>query len=364
MIRNELLALADQSGLGRLDLSLGVSADPPPEPPLQAETPGQGYPPSAGTVPLRSAAAGMLRRRYGVDLPHDSVAACAGAKEFICSLPLFLRAAGAVAEGRDTVLIPGLCYPAYANGARLAGFSVHRVPLDDDNRMRLDKVPGSVAHRAVCLWVNSPSNPTGVVEPLEPVADWCRRRRILVLSDEAYADLTWSGPPRTILAAGTDGVLAVHSLSKGYNAPGLRVGIYAGDQDLVARLVAERRAAGLMASAGAQAFAARLLSADEYVNVQRARQERRLTGLVKEIAAVGIALPSPAGGMFVWAPAPGGDGTAFARDLATHAGLVVMPGSEYGSAGHGHVRIAAVHEPDRIAERLALCLDRVHRIER
>jgi len=66
----------------------------------------------------------------------------------------------------------------------------------------------------------------------------------------------------------------------------------------------------------------------------------------------------------VWAPAPGGDGAAFARDLATHAGLVVMPGSEYGSAGHGHVRIAAVHEPGRIGERLARYLDRIHRIER
>jgi acetylornithine/N-succinyldiaminopimelate aminotransferase len=363
MIRDELLALADESGLGRLDLSLGVSADPPPEP-LLAETPGPGYPPSAGIGPLRSAAAGMLRRRYGVGLPLDSVAACAGAKEFISSSPLFLRAAGAVPEGRDTVLIPGLCYPAYANGARLAGFSVHRVPLDDDNRIRLDKVPDSVADRAVCLWVNSPSNPTGAVEPLERIADWCRSRRILGLSDEAYADLTWSGRPRTILAAGTDGVLAVHSLSKGYNAPGLRVGIYAGDPALVARLVVERRAAGLMASAAAQAFAARLLSEDGYVNVQRARQERRLTGLVKELAMGGMTLPNPAGGMFVWAPAPGGDGAAFARDLAARAGLVVMPGSEYGPAGRGHVRIAAVHEPGRIGERLARYRDRVHPVER
>src|SRR5262249_38610771 len=127
MIRDELLVLADRSGLVPLDLSLGVAADPPPRWSRPTDAADHGYPPSAGSVPLRSAAGGALRRRYGVDLPPDAVAACAGAKEFISSLPLFLRLAKAVPPGRDTVLIPGLCYPAYANGARLAGFSVHRV---------------------------------------------------------------------------------------------------------------------------------------------------------------------------------------------------------------------------------------------
>ncbi|GJF28399.1 aminotransferase [Kitasatospora sp. NE20-6] len=354
MTREDLLRLAAGSGLPVLDLSLGVPADPPPllagpvPPPAPAA-----YPASAGSDALRAAAAGYLHRRFGVRVPAEAVAACVGTKEFISTLPLFLREIEPDA-GRDTVLIPALCYPTYEYGARLAGLRVHRVPVDGGLRMRLDLLPPAVVSRALCLWVNSPANPTGTVEPLDRIAAWGRRRGVPVLSDEAYTEATWVHAPRTALAGGLSGVLAVHSLSKRSNAPGLRVGFYAGDPRLVAQLVPRRRAAGLMAGASAQARAAVLLADDVHAEERRALNARRVAGLVEVLGRAGLPCRHPGGGLFVWVPAPGGDGAAFARTLAGTAGLVVMPGAEYGPGGCGHVRVAAVLDADAVAPRLAL----------
>ncbi|MGW1491353.1 pyridoxal phosphate-dependent aminotransferase [Streptomyces sp. NPDC002402] len=364
--RDEALALAAASGHRPVDLSLGVPGDPPPGPrdfpPGQPPGhPGDGpvaaYPPSAGTQQLRDGIAGYLRRRYTVTVPPEALAACVGSKEFISTLPLFLRdlvRGPARGAGRDTVLIPALCYPSYEYGARLAGLRVHRVPVDKAFRMRLDRLAPDVVRRALCLWVNSPANPTGIVEDLDSVADWGRAHDVLVLSDEAYAEATWCHEPRTVLRGGLDGVLAVHSLSKRSNTPGLRVGFYAGDPTLVAGLVRRRRQAGLMAATASQQLAAVLLADDRHAAQQRSRNARRVSDLADRLNALGLPCTTPEGGLFAWVAAPDGDGRAFAHRAAAHAGVVMTPGSEYGPDGDGHVRIAAVHDLAPIASRLEL----------
>jgi len=353
--RSQALELAHHSGYAPLDLSQGVAADAPPTIADPADVPSATaeYPPSAGSAELRSAITRYFQRRYQVTLPLDAVAACVGAKEFISTLPSFLRDATR-SGNRDTVLVPALGYPPYVFGARLAGLRAYRVPTDRDFRMALDRLPSEVASRALCLWVNSPANPTGVVEPLDLIAGWGRRHSVPVLSDEVYVDLTWRHEPRTVLQSGLDGVIAVHSLAKRSNAPGLRVGLYAGDLDLLAGLIPRRRAAGLMAAAPMQVVAARLLDDDRHADQQRERSARRLSGLVGLLNEHGFSCAHPDGGLFAWFPAPGGDGPRFARLAALTAGVIVMPGSEYGPTGRGYVRIAAAHDPEVVAPRIAL----------
>jgi acetylornithine/N-succinyldiaminopimelate aminotransferase len=254
----------------------------------------------------------------------------------------------------DVVLVPALGYPTYVAGAALAGAHVHRIPVDVETGPDLASVPASVAARALCLWVNSPANPTGTVTALPAVAEWGRRHGVVVVSDETYSEFTWDHPIATVLAAGTDGVLALHSLAKRSHAPGLRVGFYAGDADLVAALADLRRTTGLIASESAQATGARLLANDTHVDGIRERTRWRLHGLVAALADAGLTPQPPAGGPFVWLSAPGGDGLGFAEWAARTAGLVVAPGSEYGPAGHGHVRLAAVRDPAEVAPRIAM----------
>jgi acetylornithine/N-succinyldiaminopimelate aminotransferase len=372
--RDRALDLAEASGWQPLDLSLGVPAEPPPELswPGGVRTTGNArssrnsrnsrgsrsprarYPLSAGSLELRTAAAEYLARRFRVTVPIAAVAACAGAKEFISTVPSFLRASrGKDATERDVALIPALGYPPYEFGARLAGLTVERVPVDAAGRIDLGKIPDRLAARALYMWVNSPANPTGVVERrLGEVVQWGRERGVLILSDEAYAELTWHGRPRTALAEGLDGVLAVHSASKRSNAPGLRVGFYAGDPALVSGLLRSRRMAGLIAAEESQRAAVRLFADDGHAAELQARTAARLAGLVELCNSYGLRCDHPDGSMFLWAAAPGGDGVTFARAAAARAGLIVAPGIDYGPAGSGHIRLAAVREPGAIEERL------------
>ena len=134
---------------------------------------------------------------------------------------------------------PAVAYPTYEMGALLAGLRAVPVPVDDEWHLDLGRVDPADAERALVLWLNDPSNPTGAVAT--PARDgraveWARARGIVVASDECYAEFTYDADgapaaPVTALDAGTDGVLAVHSLSKRSNMAGLRAGFVAGDRD-------------------------------------------------------------------------------------------------------------------------------------
>lgn len=349
------LTLAAASGWPVLDLSLGLPSDPPPDLAIKPPSPTDltEYPPTAGTAQFRASARDNLARRFGVTLPDDAVAPCAGAKECLSTLPALLREPD---TGRDTVLVPALSYPPYRAGAALAGLRVERVPIDGEGRMDVGALPHELARRAVCLFVTSPSNPTGGLEPLPGIAAWGRHHRVPIISDEAYAELTWTGPPRTILAAGLTGVLAVHSLSKRSHVPGLRAGLIAGDPGLLSRVVAQRRELGLVPSLPAQRMAAMLLADDAHVTVQRERNRRRVQAIIAELNVAGQLVRFPDGGLFVWVRAPGGSGRRWAHRLAADHGIVVTPGDVYGPLGAGYARLAAVAEPDLIHDRLPLAL--------
>ncbi len=178
-----------------------------------------------------------------------------------------------------------------------------------------------------------------------------------VLSDECYVEFTWDGPPRTILEHTTEGVVAVHSLSKRSNLAGARAGFYAGDPDLVHDLSEVRKHAGFMVPGPVQAAAVAAWGDDEHVDQQRARYLDRLTAMVKALAGAGIDASVPAGAFYLWVPAPDGDAWALTRRLAADGGALVSPGELYGPDGAGHVRIAVVQPDDRIA----LVADRLSR---
>lgn len=326
---------------GAVDLSIGTPYDPPPTAVVAAlgsSDAERGYPASVGTTAFRAAAAGWLERRFGVVLDPAHLAACVGTKEFVAGVPHWLRLR---TPGRDTVLYPQISYPSYAMGATLAG--CRAVPY-----ATLGEVHPDDAARALCVWVNSPANPTGTLDDLGAAAAWGRRHGVPVLSDECYIEFTWQGPGRTIIAEGLDGVVAVHSLSKRSNLAGVRAGFYAGDPDLVHYLSEVRKHAGFMVPGPVQAAAVAAFADDRHVDEQRERYRRRLDVMAQALAAVGVECPRPAGAFYLWVPAPDGDAWGLARRLAVDAGAIVAPGDLYGPAGGGHVRIAVVQPDDRL----------------
>jgi aspartate/methionine/tyrosine aminotransferase len=236
-------------------------------------------------------------------------------------------------------------------GATLAGCRAVPLPEGPDGGPDLDAVDPEDAARAVLVWVNSPSNPTGLLTDLDRAAAWGRAHGVPVFSDECYAEFTWRGRPRSVLETGLEGVVAVHSLSKRSNLAGVRAGCIAGDPDLVGYLTEVRRHAGLMVPGPVQAAGAVAFADDAHVEVQRTRYRERLAFLAGALGGAGLETPLPDGGFYLWVPVPeqAGDAWDLAGTLARTAGLLTSPGDLYGPDGAGHVRIAVVQPDDRLA---------------
>lgn len=333
---------------GAVDLSVGTPCDPPPQAVREAlarSDAERGYPPSIGTPAFRDAAAGWMARHFGVSVSPSQVAACVGTKEFVATLPQWLKLRS---PERDTILYPAVSYPTYEMGAVLAGCRPVPVPLDARWRLDLDAIDSADAERALALWVNSPGNPAGGIDDLSLVAAWGRRHGVPVFSDECYVSFTWTADPATILTSGLDGVVAVHSLSKRSNFAGGRAGFYAGDAELVRYLSEVRKHAGLLMPGPVQAAAVVALNDEVHVEAQRVRYVERLDAFRGILTGLGLDAPLPCGGFYLWLRAPDDDAWGFTARLATEGGAVVAPGDTFGPQGAAYVRAAMVQPLERL----------------
>jgi len=301
-----------------------------------------GYPVTAGTARLRTAAVGWLRRRFDAVVPEDAVLPVIGTKELVAWLPTLL--------GSGSVGFPSLAYPTYDVGARLCGA----------RGVAVESLVSLGPERLDLLWVNSPSNPTGRVLPAEhlrKVVDWARERGCVVASDECYADLWYDGaPPVSVLSPSVcgdshDGLLAVHSLSKRSNLAGYRAGFVAGDPALIARLLSVRKHAGMIVPAPVQAAMATALDDDEHVAAQRNLYAARRAALLPALERAGFVVEGGDAGLYLWATR--GEPCRRTVDFLAELGILVAPGEFYGAAGASHVRVALTATDERIAAAVA-----------
>ncbi|HEY5877282.1 MAG TPA: succinyldiaminopimelate transaminase [Nakamurella sp.] len=328
---------------GLVDLSIGTPVDRVPLPIRRALADGSeapGYPTVHGTAAVRGAYTEWLERAHGVTgLDRANVMPTIGSKEFVAALPTLLGL-----RTGDTVVIPELAYPTYEIGAIMAGTTV----------LRSDSLTAVGPDRVALLWLNSPSNPTGKVLPVEHLAkvvSWARTRGTIVASDECYIDLGWESTPMSILhpeVCGGDhtGLLAVHSLSKRSNMAGYRAGFVSGDPLIVASLIAARRHLGAMVPAPVQAAAKAALEDDGHVLAQRSRYGHRREILRDALERAGFQVTSEAG-LYLWCTR--GEAAMRTVDWFAERGILVGPGTVYGHAGGHHVRVALTAPDDRVA---------------
>ena len=344
---DELAPIADKARAfpgGAVDLSVGTPVDPVPSVIQEAHNAAAnapGYPLTAGTPELRSAAAGWLARSLDVHVDPESVLPVIGTKEFIAWLPVMLGLGSA-----DTVVYPSLAYPTYNIGARLAGAA----SVAED---ALDAAPSSIRLR----WVNSPSNPTGRVLPAAALRDavaWSRARGCVLASDECYIELGWTATPVSVLHESVrgdclDGVLAVFSLSKRSNLAGYRAGFVTGDPALMKQLLLIGRQAGMIVPAPVQAAMTTALLDDAHAAEQKARYAARRSVLAAGLTAAGFRIDHSEAGLYLWATKPGLDCWTACELLATECGILAGPGSMYGPAGDSYIRVALTATDERVA---------------
>jgi alanine-synthesizing transaminase len=211
----------------------------------------------------------------------------------------------------------------------------------------------------VGLIVNFPHNPTSATVDLayyEKVVALARREGMWVISDLAYADLTFSPAPQTPSIFQIPGAreLAVEffTVSKSYSMPGWRVGFCVGNAGLVGKLATIKGYLDYGIFGPNQLGAATALaSCDDAVAQNRQRYQRRAEALVKGLRANGWAVSMPAASMFVWAELPeahrAGGSVAFAAALLREARVAVSPGVGFGPGGEGAVRFSLVESEER-----------------
>jgi len=336
---------------GIVDLSAGTPVDPTPEvvqDALCAASDAPGYPVTIGHPELRQACVDWLSRRFGVTcLDQSHVLPTVGSKELIAALPAQLGLGAG-----DVVVTPALAYPTYEVGAALAGAT----------SVRTDALTSLGPARASLVYVNSPSNPTGRVLPvdhLRKVLAWCRERGALLVSDECYLECAWDEKPVSVLHPDVcdgdpTGILTVHSLSKRSNLAGYRCAFVAGDAAVVAELLAVRKNLGLMMPDPQQHAMRVALDDDEHVAEQRERYAARRVRLRRGLERVGFRIDHSEASLYLWATRdePCWDSVAWLADQ----GILVAPGDFYGPLGAGHVRVAFTATDERVdaaVERLA-----------
>lgn len=328
---------------GIVDLSVGTPVDSTPEVirrALAAAADAPGYPATYGSGELREAVAAWMGRRLGVVADPAAVLPVIGTKELVAWLPTLLGAGPG-----DVVAFPELAYPTYDVGARLAGATPRAV----------DGLFGLGPETPKIVWVNSPSNPTGKVLPVEhlrKVVGWARERGVIVVSDECYIELGWDAEPVSILhpdvcGGSHEGLLALHSLSKRSNLAGYRAGFVTGDPKIVKELLEVRKHAGMIVPAPVQAAMIAAYGDDEHVRQQRERYARRRTTLKAAFEAYGFRVDHSEASLYLWATRdePCWDTVKTLAGL----GILVAPGDFYGAAGARHIRIAFMATDERVA---------------
>jgi len=318
-----------------------------------------GYPSYIGSASFREACAAWIGRRFGVTLdPAKHVSATIGSKEAVFHLPL------AFLDPGDVVVSPNPGYPPYTRGTTFAGGTNFVYPLRAENGFLPDlgSIPDAVLARTRMLWICSPNSPTGSVAPLSflrEAAAFCRKRDLLLVSDEAYSELYFGDePPHSALETGLDHVLSVFSLSKRSNMTGWRVGFVAGDEDAVRLFRKIKTNIDSGTPNALQDGAAEALSDESHVEAMRREYRAKRDVVCGAFRKLGLPDCTPDATIYVWQRVPAGTTSVeFAKRLLDpEVAIVVTPGTWLSSRedgadpGEGYVRLALVPTPEECEE--------------
>jgi aspartate aminotransferase len=326
------------------------------------------YTPVAGTAALRKAAALHFQRDLGIDVPPSQVIVSAGGKQAI------FHALLATLDPGDEVLIPAPWWVSYPEIVRFAGADV--VPLNttaqDGFRITAPQLEAAITPSTRWLLLNSPGNPTGSAysaEQLGALADVLERHpRVLVMSDDIYAPLRYTGGDHATLAALrpdlADRVLTVSGVSKSHAMMGFRIGVSAGPEWLIKAMgKLQSHSSGNPSSISQAAAVAALEGPQDFLLDWRDRFRVRRDAVVAGINAIpGLSTPVPDGAFYCLIDAAPlmarfGDDEALCLHLLDH-GVAVVPASAFGSKDGFRISFAAddtilKEAVRRIAEALA-----------
>jgi LL-diaminopimelate aminotransferase len=361
---NKKIADSQAAGVDVISLSLGDPDLPAPQAVVDrlcAEmqiTKNHHYPEYRGMRALHEAIAAWFERRFGVSLiPERDILPVLGSKEGLVYL------ATAVLNADDIALVPDPYYPVYVTGCTSLGAQPYLLPLLEENHYLpdLESVPRDVLAKARLLWLNYPNNPTAACAGLdffERVVAFARQHNLVIIHDMAYAEVYFDDfRPVSILqiSGAYDVAVELHSLSKTYNMAGFRIGMLVGNAELIDAVgrLKSNIDSGMFRPIQYAAIEALQLPSS-WLEQRNAIYKHRRNLLVEGCNALGMHTQTPRASLYVWAHIPARFTTArdFVNWLFDETGVLLTPGTNFGPAGEGYVRISIAAPEERIATAL------------
>lgn len=314
------------------------------------------YPSYLGMIELRKAIAEWYEKRFNVTLnPENEVIVLAGSKEGIAHFPF------AFVQQNDYVIVCPPNYPVYGITAQFAGAQVYEAPLTKDTQFLpdLDAIPQHIAEKAKIFYINYPNNPTSAMAPkefYEKLIAFCKKYSIIIAHDSAYSEIYFSphNKPCSIfeLPGAKDVAIEFHSLSKTYNMTGWRIGMAVGNMHLIEGLakIKENVDSGVF-QAIQEASIVGLRTGDSFCDTLRTIYKQRRDLVVESLTKAGIVFDIPEATFYIWGHVPQGYTSAhYVTTVLEKTGVVLTPGSGFGSAGEGYFRISLTIGEERLQE--------------
>ncbi len=360
-IIDSLKVEARHRGVDVIDLGFGNPDLPSPEVAVEKlteaahNTRNHRYSASRGIPKLREAIANYYSKRFGVELdPDTEVINTIGAKEGFSHLMWTLLQPG------DAALVPSPSYPIHIYGPLLAGADIREVPLGTGTEF-FDNLREAWAYswpKPRVIVMSFPHNPTTTcvdLDFMQKVVDFAREHEVVVVHDNAYADLGFDGyrPPSILQAEGAkDVAVELYSMTKSFSMAGWRVAFMLGRADVIAALAKLKSYLDYGTFQPIQIAATVTLNElpDFPTEVNAVYQGRR-DALCDGLNRIGWEIEPPQGTMFAWAPIPEPyrdmGSIEFASYLVREAHVAVSPGVGFGHGGDGHVRFALIENEQR-----------------
>ena len=302
------------------------------------------------------------KSRFGVTLEKNEIMTVYGSQEGMAHL------GWAMCDPGDLVLVPNPGYPIFSIGPMFCDAEIYEYPIypEDNYMLKFENIPEDIAKKAKMIVVSYPLNPVCAVADdtfYEELIAFAKKYNIIVLHDNAYADIVYGGRKgKSFLeyeGAKEVGV-EFYSLSKTYNMTGMRISFTVGNAEMIAQFKKVRSQIDYVIFPAIQlAAVAALTGPQDMVKEQCAEYERRNKALCGGLREIGWNVPDSQGSMFVWAKIPEGfeSSEAFVLELMEKSGVIVVPGTAFGSLGEGYVRMALVYPVEVIKEAVQAIAD-------
>ena len=301
----------------------------------------------AGLPALRQAAADFVKTKYNLSYnPDNEILVTIGATEALSATLT------AVLEPGDTVLLPAPAYPGYEPIANLVGAEIVEIDTTDNDIVltpeMLEKAILEQGDKLKAVLLNYPTNPTGVTysrKQIKELADVLKKYDVFVISDEVYAELTYSNEPHVSIAEYLpEQTILINGLSKSHAMTGWRIGLIFAPAVFTAQLIKSHQYLVTAAATMAQFAAIEALSVgkDDALPM-KAEYLKRRDYIMDKMSALGFKIIKPDGAFYIFAKIPAGyeqDSFKFCQSFAREKAVAFIPGVAFGQYGEGYVRLS------------------------